>query len=125
MATTIGLFITVNPPIALMGLAVGTAVIVLVRRLERRSATAMTVGLGTILALSFYYQEDRAVILGLVGLGSLVTLRSLVLDQHRSRDSAEPANPWGRIWTWNWRKTHIRPLRLGEAFRGRSTQGRS
>jgi glycerol-3-phosphate acyltransferase PlsY len=95
MATILGLFITVNPPIALMGLAVGTAVIVLVRRLERRSATAMTVGLGTILALSLYYHADRGVMLGLVGLGSLVTLRSLIGDQHRGRDSAEPTNPLG------------------------------
>ena len=93
MAPMLGLFITVNPLIALMGLAVGTAVIVLVRHLDRRSATAMTVGLGTILALSLFYHADRAVLPGLVGLGSLVTLRSLIGDQHRSRDSEEAENP--------------------------------
>ena len=90
MATLLGLFLAINPPLALMGLVVGTSTIMLLRHLERRSASAMITGVGTILALSFYYQEDRGVILGLVGLGILVTARSLIRDQRRSRDSGDP-----------------------------------
>ena len=77
MATFFGLFLVLSPPLALLGLASGVAVIILLRRWEMRSAFGMTAALALTLAVGMFYLGDRAVILALVGLGMLVVAHSI------------------------------------------------
>lgn len=83
MATMIGLFITLVPAIGLLGLASGTAVVLLRRRSVLRSAWGMAFAMLVILALSLYYQMDRPMVMGLIGLGMLVLARSIIGHQRR------------------------------------------
>ena len=83
MATMIGLFVTLVPAIGLLGLASGTAVVLLRRRSDLRSAWGMAFAMLVILSLSLYYQMDRPMVMGLVGLGMLVLARSIIGHQRR------------------------------------------
>ena len=88
MATLIGLFLSVSPALALLGLATGVAVVLLLRRRKQRSAWGMAVSMAAALSLSTYYQVDQSMIVGLVGLAVLVLSRSIM--GHRLRDTREP-----------------------------------
>ena len=90
MATLIGLFVTLSPALALLGLATGSAVVLLLRRRKQRSAFGMGVSMAAALGFSMYYQVDQGMILGLVGLGFFVLARSIMGHQRRDRDTGEP-----------------------------------
>ena len=90
MATLIGLFVTLSPALALLGLASGFAVVLLLRRRALRSAWGMSVTMASALGLSMYYQVDQGMILGLVGLGFFVLARSIIGHQRRDGDTGEP-----------------------------------
>ena len=83
MATMIGLFVTLVPALGLLGLASGTAVVLLRRRSALRSAWGMAFGMLVMLSLSLYYQIDRPLIMGLIGLAMLVFARSIIGHQRR------------------------------------------
>jgi len=91
MATMIGLFITMVPALGLLGLAAGTAVVVLRRRSVLRSAWGMAFGMLVMLSLSLYYQIDRPIVMGLAGLAMLVLARSIIGHQRRGSLSTEDA----------------------------------
>ncbi len=91
MATMIGLFVILVPALSLLGLAFGTAVVLLRRRSALRSAWGMAFAMLTMLALSLYYQIDRPMVMGLIGLGMLVLARSIIGHQRRGIVPAEDA----------------------------------
>ena len=90
MATLIGLFVTLFPALALLGLATGFSVVLMLRRRKQRSAWGMAVTMATALGFSMFYQVDQGLILGLVGLGALVLARSIRGHQQRDRETGEP-----------------------------------
>ena len=83
MATMIGLFITIIPALGLLGLASGTAVVLLRRRSALRSAWGMAFGMLVMLSLSLFYQIDRPMVMGLTGLAMLVFARNIIGHQRR------------------------------------------
>jgi len=91
MATMIGLFVTLVPPLGLLGLASGTAVVLLRRRSAFRSAWGMAFSMLVMLSLSLYYQIDRPMVMGLAGLAMLVLSRSIIGHQRRGSLPAEDA----------------------------------
>lgn len=91
MATMIGLLVTLVPPLGLLGLASGTAVVLLRRRSALRSAWGMAFGMLVMLSLSLYYQIDRPVVMGLAGLTMLVLSRNIIGHQRRGSLPAEDA----------------------------------
>jgi len=91
MATMIGLFVTLSPALSLLGLASGTAVVLLRRRSALRSAWGMASAMLVILALSLYYQIDRPMAMGLISLGMLVLARSIIGHQRRGSLPTEDA----------------------------------
>ena len=91
MATMIGLLVTLVPPLGLLGLASGTAVVLLRRRSALRSAWGMAFGMLVMLSLSLYYQIDRPMVMGLAGLTMLVLSRNIIGHQRRGSLPAEDA----------------------------------
>ena len=91
MATMIGLFVTLVPPLGLLGLASGTAVVLIRRRSALRSAWGMAFGMLVMLSLSLYYQIDRPMVMGLAGMAMLVLSRSIIGHQRRGSLPTEDA----------------------------------
>lgn len=91
MATMIGLFVILVPPLGLLGLASGTAVVLIRRRSALRSAWGMAFGMLVMLTLSLSYQIDRPMVMGLAGLAMLVLSRSIIGHQRRGSLPAEDA----------------------------------
>ena len=91
MATMIGLFVTLVPALGLLGVASGTAVVLLRRRSALRSAWGMAFGMLVMLSLSLYYQIDRPMVVGLFGLAMLVFARNIIGHQRRGSPPAEDA----------------------------------
>ena len=91
MATMIGLIVALIPAVGLFGLAFGTAVVLLRRRSALRSAWGMASSMLVIMALSFYYQIDRQLLMGLIALGMLVLARSVIGHQRRGITNTEDA----------------------------------
>jgi len=91
MATMIGLIVVLIPAMGLFGLAFGTAVVLLRRRSALRSAWGMSSSMLVIMALSFYYQIDRQLLMGLIALGMLVLARSVIGHQRRGIANIEDA----------------------------------
>ena len=92
MATMIGLIVVLIPAMGLFGLAFGTAVVLLRRRSALRSAWGMSSSMLVIMALSFYYQIDRQLLMGLIALGMLVLARSVIGHQRRRRGFVDGGN---------------------------------
>ena len=97
MATFFGLFLVLSPWLALLGLASGVTVIILLRRWEMRSAFGMAAALALTLAVGMGtpYPVDQGVILALVGLGMLVVAHSIRGHKQWGRLSAEPKEDTG------------------------------
>ena len=85
MAPLLGVTLTLVPALAPLGIATGVAVILLLRRSIWRSSSGVAAGFAVILGLSLYYQMDRTLVLGLVGLAGLVLSRSTIARRRRSR----------------------------------------
>lgn len=89
MASLIGVALALAPSLAILGMAVGMAVVLLLWRSAYRSGWGIFACFVVMLVLSQYYQMDRNLVLGLSSLASLVLLRSVMTRRHRARAPEE------------------------------------
>ena len=85
MATLVGMTLALQPTLAPLGMAAGFAVIVLLRRYPLRSTWGIVTCFTLMLTMSLYYQSDRGLVLGLVGLAWLVLAHSTIGHRRRAR----------------------------------------
>ncbi len=85
MAPLMGVTLAMAPVLALLGIAAGFAVILLLSRSSLRSSWGIICCFGVMLTLSLYYQVDRGLVLGLTSLAGLVLLRSTLARRRRTR----------------------------------------
>ena len=83
MAALVGVALTLQPVLAILGLLIGTGALLLSRRSQLRGAWALSTCVVVMLMVSQYYQIDRGMVLGLVALAILVLLHTMVSWQHR------------------------------------------
>ena len=89
MATLMGVTLIVAPSLAILGIVVGMATVLVLRRSAFRSGWGIFACSAVMLCLSQYYEMDRNLVLGLSSLASLVLLRSVVTRRHRARAPEE------------------------------------
>ena len=83
MATLIGVTFILQPAMAAMGILIGMAVLLLLRRSPLRSAWGISACFIAMLGVSQYYQVDRDLVMGLVALAMLVLFRSIMGSRGR------------------------------------------
>ncbi len=83
MASLMGITLALMPSLAPLGVAIGVAVILLMRRSIWRSSWGIGACYVFLTALSFYYQIDRDLVLGLTVLAGLVLIRSNIARRRR------------------------------------------
>lgn len=100
MATLIGAAITLVPSIAVLSVAVGLVMLVILRRHPFRSGWGLLVCSAMMLAISQYYQTDRDLVLGVVLLAILVLGHSLLARRRHPPETDQqgaelslPVNP--------------------------------
>ena len=76
MAALMGVTLALEPRLAPLGIATGFAIILVMRGSIWRSSWGIAICFAVILVLSFYYQLDRSMVIGLTGLAGLVLIRS-------------------------------------------------
>ena len=89
MATLIGVTLALVPSLALLGIVVGMAVMLLLWRSAFRSGWGIFASFAVMLGLSQYYQMDRDLVLGLSALASMVLLRTVITRRSRARAPEE------------------------------------
>tara|TARA_B100000315_G_scaffold249496_1_gene280795 strand:- start:688 stop:1428 length:741 start_codon:yes stop_codon:yes gene_type:complete len=92
MAPLIGVTVTLEPGIGSLGIMIGVAVLLLLRRSPLRSAWGMAACFIAMLGVSQYYQVDRDLVMGLVALAMLVLFRSIIGRRSRMRIPAHDAD---------------------------------
>ena len=83
MAALMGVTITLEPVLALLGLLIGTGALLLLWRSPLRGAGALSTGFMVILGVSQYYQIDRSLVMALVALAILVLFHSMAFHRRR------------------------------------------
>ena len=89
MATLMGVTLALAPSLAILGIVVGTVVMLVFWRSAFRSGWGIFACFAVMVFLNQYYQIDRALVLGLSSLASLVLLRSVVTRRLRARAHEE------------------------------------
>jgi len=90
MAPLMGVSLALIPALAVLGVAVGLATIVLMRHSPLRSTWGLSVCFLVMLAASQYYQIERDLMSGLVVLASMVLLRSMFTRRRRLSVATHP-----------------------------------
>ena len=90
MAPLMGVSLALIPALAVLGVAVGLATIVLMRHSPLRSTWGVSVCFLVMLAASQYYQIERDLVSGLVVLASMVLLRSMFTRRRRLSVATHP-----------------------------------
>ena len=90
MAPLMGVSFALIPVLSALGVTVGLATIVLMRRSALRSTWGIAVCFIVMLAISQYYQIDRNLVTGLVVLATLVLLRSMLSRRKRLSSAFHP-----------------------------------
>ncbi len=85
MAALMGVTITLQPGLAILGLLIGTGALLLMWRSPLRGAGALSTCFLVILGVSQVYQIDPDLVMGLVALASLVLFHSMVSRRYRGR----------------------------------------
>ena len=85
MAPLMGVTLAVSPAMALLGIAAGFSVILLLSRSPLRSSWGIICCFAVMLTLSLYYQVDHGMVLGLTSLAGLVLIRSTLARRRRTR----------------------------------------
>ena len=93
MAALMGVTITLEPLLAVLGLLIGTGAMLLLWRSPLRGPGALSTCFLVILAVSQYYQIDRNLVMGLVALGFLVLFHSIMSRRLRG-EIAEDEEPF-------------------------------
>ena len=83
MAALMGVTITLEPALAVLGLLIGTGALLLLWRSPFRGPGALSTCFMVILGVSQYYQIDRDLVMGLMALAMLVLFHSMAA--HRLR----------------------------------------
>ena len=83
MASLMGITLVLMPSLAPLSVATGVAVMLLMRRSIWRSSWGIGACYVFLTALSFYYQIDRDLVLGLTVLAGLVLIRSNIARRRR------------------------------------------
>lgn len=84
MASLMGVTLALMPSLALLGVATGFAVILLMRRSIWRSSWGIATCFAVLTPLSLYYQVDRYLVLGLTILAGMVLIRSTIARRRRA-----------------------------------------
>ena len=83
MASLLGITLALLPSVALVGVATGVSVIVLMRRSVWRSSWGILACFAVMSGLTLYYQVDRDLMLGLTSIAGLVLIRSTVARRRK------------------------------------------
>ena len=78
MAALTGVTITLEPLLTILGLLIGTIVLLLMWRSPLRGPGGLSTCFVVILGVSQYYQIDRGLVMGLMALGFLVLFHTIV-----------------------------------------------
>ncbi len=89
MAALMGVAVTLEPVLTVLGAMAGACVLLLLWRSSLRGPAAFAVCFMVILAAGRLYQADLGLIIGLVALGTSVFFHSLVFPRPRSDDLQE------------------------------------
>ncbi len=89
MAALMGVTITLQPVLALLGLLIGTVALLFLRRSSLRGFGALSTCFIVILGVSQTYQIDRDLVMGLAALAILVLFHSMAFHRARRRTSDE------------------------------------
>ncbi len=90
MAPLMGISLALMPALAGLGVAAGLATIVLMRHSSLRSTWGVSICFLVMLSTSQYYQIERDLVSGLVGLASLVLFRSMFTRRRRTSVASHP-----------------------------------
>ena len=90
MAALMGVTITLEPVLTVLGLLAGASVLLLMWRSPLRGPGALSTCFLVILGASQYYQIDRGLVVGLLVLGLLVTFHSIAFRQLRGEKPEDP-----------------------------------
>ena len=85
MATLLGASLALAPVLAVLGIAVGSGVVLALRRSPSRSACGITTCFTVILVLSLYANANQGMALGLAGLAGAVLWHSIVRQRNAGR----------------------------------------
>ena len=85
MAPLMGVTLAMEPALALLGIAAGFAVILLLSRSSLRSSWGIICCFAVMLTLSLSYQVDPGLVLGLMSLAGLVLIRSALVRRRMTR----------------------------------------
>ncbi len=93
MATLVGITLTLVPPLALLGFAIGMTTILLFRRSPFRSVLGIASCILVLLGLSQYYQVDQNAVLGVAIMSVLVIFHNIIVRRRRAhfQDGDEPS----------------------------------
>ena len=83
MATLIGVALALEPALSALAIVVGLMAALLLWRAPLRSAWCLFAGFTAMLVVSQYYQIDRELVMGIVGLALLVLFHSLLAKWRR------------------------------------------
>ncbi len=89
MAALMGVAVTLEPVLTVLGAIAGACVLLLLWRSSLRGPAALAVCFMVILAAGRFYQADLGVVMGLTALGLLVLFHSLVFPRRKGDDLQE------------------------------------